>query len=101
MTLTDTARLRRSFAVEVSDDKVAVGTSVVYAGTHQFGAKKGSFGIKAVAVKAHRRINGSDVRAHTRRVSLPWGDIPARPFLMLQDEDKSAIVEMIAKKLEV
>lgn len=101
MTLTDTARLRRSFAVEVSDDRVAVGTSVVYAGVHQFGAKKGSFGLKAVAVRAHRRVTGSDVRAHTRRVSLPWGNIPARPFLMIHPEDETAILKLIAKKMEL
>lgn len=27
------------------------------------------------------------VRAHYRRVKMPWGDIPARPFLVIQDED--------------
>ena len=39
------------------------GTNKVYAATHQFGARKGEFG-------------------RTRRGHpIPWGDIPARPFL--------------------
>ena len=46
-----------------------VGTNLKYATTHQFGAEKGSFGT-------------------TRRgIPIPWGDIPARPFLGLAPAD--------------
>jgi len=89
-TLSDTARLRNSFTVAVSNNSVAVGTNVVYARVHHFGAKKGSFGTFPVTVKAHKR-KGSPVKAHQRSVKLPWGNIPARPFMMLQDEDKVEI----------
>ena len=53
----------------------------------------------AVRVKAHiRKIKraGKDgkvkvikqqVAAHTRRQALPWGDIPARTYMMLQEQD--------------
>ena len=37
-TLTDTAHLRNSIAKEVFADGVAVGTDLIYAGVHQFGA---------------------------------------------------------------
>ena len=82
-------------------DRVTVGTNKVYAATHQFGAKKGSFGIVEAHVREHVRKlkNGREVRvrAHTRRMKLPWGDIPARPFLMVQDEDWEDIRQSLAE----
>ena len=89
-TLSDTARLRRSFTVRATERSVAVGTNVEYAAVHQFGAKKGSFGVVTASVREHlRKVAGKEVtvKAHTRKQILPWGDIPARPFLMVQDED--------------
>jgi phage virion morphogenesis protein len=67
-------------------DKAVVGTNKIYGAVHQFGAKKGSFGEVMANVRAHLR-KGVTVRAHTRRMKLPWGDIPARPYLAIQDED--------------
>lgn len=90
-TLIDTATLRNSINVRADRDKVAVGTPVEYAAVHQLGVRRGSFGQFVVRVRAHtRRSRKGDehtVRAHTRRVSLPWGDIPARPFLGVRRED--------------
>lgn len=72
-------------------DRVTVGSNLKYALTHQFGAKKGQFGNVTAYVVAHVRRLASgkkaNVKAHTRKAILPWGDIPARPFLMVQDED--------------
>ena len=77
------------------NDQVRIGTNKVYAAVHQFGAKKGSFGMFTVNVKEHmRRLKTGrqyHVKAHTRRVKLPWGDIPARPFLMVQESDWAEI----------
>lgn len=57
---------------------VAVGTNSVYGATHQFGAKQGAFG-------------------KTKRGGpIPWGDIPARPFLVVQDDDWAEIRETLA-----
>jgi|Deesub1362A_J573_1020465.scaffolds.fasta_scaffold01454_11 phage virion morphogenesis protein len=90
-TLIDTATLRNSIHVRPGPDRVAVGTPVEYAAVHQFGARRGSFGEHIVQVRAHRRRSrkGGEhtVRAHTRRVRLPWGDIPPRPFLGVRRED--------------
>ena len=37
----------------------------------------------------------------TRRgAPIPWGDIPARPFVGLSSEDKEAVLETIAEALE-
>ncbi|GBC62490.1 phage virion morphogenesis protein [Desulfonema ishimotonii] len=82
--LLNTGRLRNSISYEAGKRRVSVGTSVKYAGTQQFGAKRGAFGTVAVTVPAHtRHRNGKTVRvrSHTRTQKLPWGDIPAREFL--------------------
>jgi len=72
-------------------NSVVVSSDKKYAAVHQFGSKKGSFGKFLIDIGAHKRtMQGGtvvSVRAHKRTVALPWGDIPARPFLMVQDED--------------
>lgn len=61
--LNDTGRLRSSITSRATSDRVEIGTNVEYAGTHQHGAKKGSYG-----------------------KGIPWGDIPARPFLPTESQ---------------
>lgn len=101
--LRDTGRLMNSIGKQVDGNTVYVGTNVVYAAVHHFGAKKGSFGTVVVPVKTHQRQVTqafgkqlkfpvwSTVQAHSRKTSLPWGNIQARPFMLLQEED---VVEM-------
>lgn len=65
--LADTGRLRGSITYRAGRHAVAVGTNVIYAATHQMGAARGAFG-------------------RTRRGGpIPWGRIPARPFLPLRE----------------
>jgi len=52
-----------SIVHELEPNGVVVGSDMVYAPTHQYGAKKGAFGTMK---------NGSPI---------PWGNISARPFL--------------------
>lgn len=60
---------------------VAIGSPMVYAAVQQFGAVQGALG-------------------RTRRGGpIPWGDIPARPFLGASDQDKSAILEILQNHL--
>ena len=61
--LQDTGELKRSIKATHSNDTATVGSNLKYAPTHQFGARQGEFG-------------RSD-----RNTPLPWGDIPARPFI--------------------
>lgn len=61
--LQDTGELKRSIKATHTNDTATVGSNLKYAPTHQFGAKQGEFG-------------RSD-----RNTPLPWGDIPARPFI--------------------
>lgn len=82
--LRDTGILANSFNVRASSKEVSIGTATKYAGTHQFGAAKGSFGVKTSThqVRDHSR-KGRPVRAHSRTITqaLPWGNIPRRAML--------------------
>lgn len=105
-TLIDTATLRNSINVRPGPTSVEVGSPVEYAGTHQFGASRGSFGTVSAIVREHLRTSKKgtkySVRKHARQVALPWGNIPARPFLGIAAEDwndiHDAILEYALKK---
>jgi phage virion morphogenesis protein len=58
----------------LGDDTLAVGSNMVYAAMQQFGGTKAEF-------------------PHL------WGDIPARPFLGVSDDDKDEILNIIAAHL--
>jgi phage gpG-like protein len=83
--------------------QVAIGSPMVYSAVQQLGAKKGSFGTVTASVKAHLRTLASGktakVKAHTRKQVLPWGDIPARPFLGLGKSDVAAVLDMVERHL--
>ena len=67
--------LRGNLTYQSSAHSVEVGTPSIYGGTHQFGADKGSF-----------QSGGR---------SIPWGDIPARPFLGLSDADRDELTDIL------
>ncbi|RLC27258.1 MAG: phage virion morphogenesis protein [Deltaproteobacteria bacterium] len=101
--LREESHLMNSIHPKAYFDRAEIGTNRVYAAVHQFGAKKGAFGTFSVMqqVKEHiRKIKGKSqkVRAHkrTRRMSVPWGDIPARPFMLVQTEDWDKIRESLS-----
>lgn len=63
---------------EASSNQVEVGSNLIYAAVQHFGAGKGQFG---------NMTNGSPI---------PWGNIPARPFLGISPEDETNILALIA-----
>lgn len=75
-TLSDTGRLRRSFTVRGYPDRAEVGTNVKYAAIHQFG------GVISARNRPYLRFKVGDQWVTKRSVT-----IPARPFLMVQNED--------------
>ena len=80
--LTQRGYLRGALNRQVTGNELLVGSPRIYASTHQFGAKKGAFG-------------------QTRRGALiPWGDIPARPFLGLSDDDRTEIQNILRIAIE-
>lgn len=70
--LIDTGRLRRSITYDAKRYSVRIGTGLVYGAIHQFGGKAG----------------------RGRRVT-----IPARPYLVVQEEDRRYIDEVIVDYL--
>ena len=71
--LTHRGHLRGTLNYQVTGDELFIGSPRIYAGTHQFGARKGQYGTTS------------------RGGPIPWGDIPARPFLGISHEDRAEI----------
>lgn len=73
--------LSTTIAYQAGRDRVEVGSPMEYAAVQQFGARKGQFG-------------------RTRRgAPIPWGDIPARPFLGVSEADRRDILDILAEHL--
>jgi phage gpG-like protein len=70
----ETGRLSSEIHYRATDTQLQVGSPLIYAAVQQFGAEKGAF--------------GKSKHNHP----IPWGDIPARPFLGLSYNDREAII---------
>lgn len=77
-----TGDMRNHLHYAADKDSMEFGSNAIQAAVMQFGASKGEFGQAA---------NGS---------SLPWGDIPARPFVGISDEDQSNLALELEEHLE-
>ena len=67
-------------------DAVGIGSPMVYAGTFHYGAQSGEFGMAG-----YKTRNGI--------FPIPWGNIPARPFLGASEDDKANIVRLVQSYL--
>ncbi|MFN4191823.1 MAG: phage virion morphogenesis protein [Tabrizicola sp.] len=67
---------------DAGPDGLQWGSPLIYAATQQFGARQGAFG------------------RTSRNGPIPWGDIPARPFLGLSTEDQVNILAALGAWLE-
>lgn len=82
--LTESGRLRDSINSQARSDEVRVGTNVIYAGAHQFGAE-----IKPkTASHLFFRIGG-------RLVMTDSVTLPDRPFLGISSQDETSIAEIV------
>lgn len=72
----DSQNLHATINADPSEDGVRIGSPMIYAGVHQFGAGQGAFG------------------RTSRNGPIPWGDIPARPFLGLSAVDEQEIINI-------
>ena len=88
-TLTDTGLLQLSIARRASDREVAVGTNLVYGAIHQFGGT-----IRAKDAEALHFTTAGGEHVTAKSVS-----IPARPFLGLDDEDRTGILALVRRWL--
>ena len=69
--------LLASIASDFDANSAVAGTNRDYATTHQFGAKQGAFG------------------KTKRGAPIPWGDIPARPFLGVSERTRGQISDEV------
>lgn len=76
-TLRESGDLQDTLRGQVQGDELLFGTDRPYGAVHQFGQKAGASG---------RNRHGS---------SIPWGDIPARPYLGLSAEDETEVLAII------
>lgn len=92
-TLTKTAGLKNSIRAQADESQAAVGTNLVYAATHQFGAER------TIRAKKGRYLK---FQIGDRWVSVPSVrvNIPARPFLGISQEDKEEIKEILDEAFE-
>lgn len=78
----------RRLAYQVDGETLQLGTNRVYGAAHQFGARRGDFG------------RGS-YKTRKGGFQIPWGNIPARPYLGINDENRSRIALELTDYLDV
>jgi phage virion morphogenesis protein len=74
-------QLAASIESDYGKDFAQVGSNKVYAPVMFFGAEKGAFG------------------KNKRGGPIPWGDIPARPFLGLNADDEADILDILETEI--
>lgn len=87
-TLVDRGHLRDSMTHRASDNEVEVGTNVLYAAVHQFGA----------TINA-KTSQGLRFKIGDRFITKQSVTIPARPFLGISEDDAAEIQEILADHL--
>lgn len=90
-----TGTMRQNVAHAATSDSVSWGSNAIQAAVMHFGADQGEFGA------AVGRTKPSEKRARSQDyfTPIPWGRIPARPFVGLSDQDRIDIGEIIAEWL--
>lgn len=78
-----------NFATASGDDWARISSRAIQSAVMQFGAPQGAFGA----------FMGIDKRGRRHFHSIPWGDIPARPFLGISAEDEENVMAAIEEWL--
>ena len=78
----ETGMLSSQIGMVAGPNSVEVGSNMIYSAVMQFGAGKGAF--------------GADKAGHP----IPWGSIPARPFLGLSEADEQGIRDIVDEWLQ-
>jgi len=99
--LVETGHLRETLRYQIQGDTLLFGTNVIYGATHQFGAKEGQFGRYSQIGRVKKYGLGSfKGSAGTKKgFPIPWGDIPARPFLGVSNDDHQPILSILERHL--
>ena len=88
--------LHRNIFFQADAASVSWGSTSLYSRVMQFGAAQGQFGARM------GRTRPSEKRARSQDYffPIPWGDIPARPFLGISPEDEDFILDELTEWLE-
>lgn len=91
-----TRTMQQNIAHSATADSVSWGSNAIQAAVMHFGAEQGEFGA------ATGRTRPSEKRAKSQDyfTPIPWGRIPARPFLGISEDDRTNIFEIIGEWLE-
>ena len=93
--LTLTGAMSNSIFHSYGSTFAEVSSNAIQAAVMQFGAAQGSFG----AAMGRTRPSEKRPKSQDYFVTLPWGDIPARPFIGISDEDEANVLDIIAEAL--
>ncbi|RWR26796.1 phage virion morphogenesis protein [Sinirhodobacter populi] len=85
-----TGTMREQIAYSAATDQVEITSSAIQSAVMHFGAAQGAFGAWM----------GKDRLGRTHFHHIPWGNIPARPFLGISEQDRTNIIEIVAEWLE-
>jgi len=99
----ESKRLSNELAYDLLGDGLEFGSSLEYAAVQQFGAKMGEFG-RYSQVARYNKYDEKDFRRYAgtkKGFPLPWGDIPARPYLGISDDDRINIVAILMEHLTI
>lgn len=91
-----TSTMRQNIAHSAGADHVRWGSNAIQAAVMQFGAEQGAFG----AAMGRTRPSEKRPKSQDYFTPIPWGRIPARPFLGLSEQDRTDISEIIGEWLE-
>ena len=103
-TLVDTTRLENDIDYRVTGEKVLIGTPTKYGPLHHFGGviKPKNAKMLAWVIKGERptsKEGWAEARKEGRAVFAKQVTIPARPFIMAQDEDWGEICRQLFEYL--
>ncbi|WP_283177500.1 phage virion morphogenesis protein [Gemmobacter sp. 24YEA27] len=91
-----TSRMAAGINYQASDTQLLIGSPAPQAAVMHFGAPQGSFGAKMGRTKpSAKRAKSQDFFMH-----MPWGDIPARPFLGFSAADEAEVIRIAEVWLE-
>lgn len=97
--LRDTGRLQNSITSRIENRSIIVGTHVLYARIHQEGGTIQIPEVRARPGKVLRFVVGGQV-VYARRARAHSVRIPARPYLLLQESDRTYIRNAIGRHLQ-
>ena len=90
-----TGTTRQNIAHAATSDSVSWGSNAIQAAVMHFGAEQGEFGAAIGRTKpSEKRPKSQDYFT-----PIPWGRIPARPFVGLSEQDGTDITDIVTEWL--